>query len=87
MAVVALASQRVASWDPDLARQAIREAAQTAAHPLHRRILALAALTAGEKRAFTRSILREFEENALTLRVLEDTGFRKPKVKADFQGG
>ncbi|MGH9194167.1 MAG: RNA-directed DNA polymerase [Acidimicrobiia bacterium] len=87
LAVAALASQRLASWDSDTARQAIREAAKTANHPLHRRILALAALIAGEKRAFIRGLLREFRQNDLTLRALEAMNFRRPRAKADFQGG
>jgi hypothetical protein len=86
LAMTALSAQRLAYWDKDLARQAIREAADNADNPQIRRVLALAAISAGEKRAAVRKLLGEFEENRITLRMLEDTNFRKPKVTADFYG-
>jgi hypothetical protein len=87
LAVVGLAAQRLASWDPDLARSAIREASKTADNPAVRRVLSLAALSAGEERAVIRKMLGEFEETQVTLRMLEATNFRRPQVKADFEGG
>jgi hypothetical protein len=81
---LALAAQRSAAWDKDRARQAIREAAKTANHPLQRRVLALAALAAGEERGFIRSILSEYEQNDTTLRMIEDRRFRPVAVKSDF---
>lgn len=86
LALSALAAQRLAFWDRDLARQAIRDAAHSANSPLARRVLALASVNAGEKRAAVRKLLGEFEENQLTLKMLEATGFRKPRVNSDFSG-
>jgi hypothetical protein len=82
--LLALASQRVASWRPDEARQVIREAAKRADHPLERRVLALAALSAKEERQFVRSLLREFEQNDATLAFLEARNFRPLPIKGDF---
>jgi hypothetical protein len=83
--VLAVAAQRGASWAPDDVRQAIRAASAHANHPLERRILALAALGAGEERNFVRGLLREFEQNDVTLRMLESTEFRTPRIAADFR--
>lgn len=81
-----LAAQRITAWDRDTARVICREAANRADHPLQRRAFALAALSAGEPRTKVRRLLGEFEENNITLAMLEDTNFKKPTVKADFDG-
>ena len=82
--LISLAAQRLASWDTDTARVAIREAQQISDHPLKRRSLALAALTANEEREFVRQMLTEYEENQVTLKMLENTGWKTPKIVADF---
>lgn len=82
--LLALASQRTAAWRPDEARQAIREAADQADHPLDRRILALTAVGLGEERTFVRKLLSEFEQNQVTLRMLQARKFRRLRVKRDF---
>lgn len=84
--LLAVAGQRLASWDRDNARFAVREAAQNADNPQQRRALALAALAAGEKRSIIRDLLGEFEENAVTLSMLEDRNFKRLKVTPDFSG-
>lgn len=81
---IAVAAQRLAAWDSDTARVAIREAAKTAQHPLIRRTLALAAVASKEERPFVRSLLDEFEENAVTKAMIEDFHFKPPKVVRDF---
>jgi Reverse transcriptase (RNA-dependent DNA polymerase) len=81
-----VAAQRLAVWDPDTARALFREAARDIAHPLLRRVVALAALNAGDERAFVRGLLSEFEENAPTLALLEERHFRPFDVSADFEG-
>jgi hypothetical protein len=65
--MLAVAAQRLAAWDPAEARVRIRDRADSAAHPLERRLLALAAVAADDEPAFVRGILAEFEENAPTL--------------------
>jgi hypothetical protein len=75
LAIVGLAAQRLASWDPDTARAAIREASKSADNPPARRVLAFAALSAREERAVVRKMLGEFEETQVTLRMLEATNF------------
>jgi hypothetical protein len=82
--LTAVAAQRPASWAPDMARAAIREAARTAQHPLVRRTLALAALASDDERPFIRGLLAEFEENAITEAMLEARSFKPPKVTRDF---
>ncbi|HEX7195626.1 MAG TPA: hypothetical protein VF364_02195, partial [Candidatus Limnocylindria bacterium] len=81
----ALAAQRLAAWDGDSARDALRWAAKSSADPHTRRVLALAAANAGEQPRLIRRTLSEFEENQATLRMLEDRRF-KVKVKRDFDG-
>jgi hypothetical protein len=81
-----VAAQRLAVWDSDTARSLFREAARNVAHPLLRRVIALAALNAGDERAFVRGVLSEFEENAPTLALLEDRHFKPVDVIADFEG-
>lgn len=86
LSLTPFASQRLAAWDPDTARGVFREAARRADHPFERRVLALAALNAGDERAFIRSLLTEFEETTLTLSMLEDSNFRPPRIKRDYEG-
>ncbi len=84
LTTLTVGAERLARWRPDLARVAIREAATTTAHPLYRRVLALAALHSGEERSYVRSLLREYEENSVTLAMLESARFRPPRVAKDF---
>lgn len=86
LALTALASQRLAASQLGDSRYTLREAAGYSDNPMHRRVLALAALQAGESRVVVKRILSEFEENAVTLEMLEDRGFRSPKPAADFVG-
>lgn len=83
--LLALAAQRTSSWRPDEARLAIREASKRADHPLERRILGLTALSLREERSFVRSLLREFEQNEVTLRMVEDRNFRPFPITSDFK--
>jgi hypothetical protein len=86
LALTALASQRLAMFGSDEVRYVLREAATFSDNPMHRRVLALSALQAGEPRAVIRRILSEFEENSVTLEMLEDRGFRSVKPVPDFTG-
>lgn len=81
--VVALTAQRLSGWNRDLARVAIRDATRRADHPHLRRVLALAALECNEERPFLRRLLSEFEENSVTLSMLEDRDYDVP-VRSDF---
>jgi hypothetical protein len=86
LALVALGAHRLAASGLDTVRYTLREAATLSDNPMHRRVLALAALQAGEPRLVVRRILSEFEENAVTLEMLEDRGFRAARPSADFLG-
>lgn len=86
MALTALALQRLASWDSDVAIQVIRERRGNAAHPLERRLLALGALQAGADTNLVRNLLGEFEENQVTLLLIEEHDFRPLPVEPDFAG-
>lgn len=72
----ALGAQRLAAWSPRKARDALRDVVKVADHPQERRIMGLAAATAGEESRFIRRILGEYEENRLVLAMLEDRGFK-----------
>jgi hypothetical protein len=84
--MLAVSSQRLSGWDEPAARDACRYAQQRAPHPHARRIIALAAAGAGETRATLRRWLKADHENYPTLRTLEDSGFKPPKVRKDFEG-
>lgn len=86
LALTALAAQRLAASGSDEVRYFLREAATFSDNPMHRRVLALSAIQAGEPRTVIRRILSEFEENSVTLEMLEDRGFRSVKPVPDFTG-
>jgi hypothetical protein len=54
--------------------------------PHHRRVVALAALAAGEDRTWVARLLGEFRENAPTLQFLKDRNFAPVPAQADFSG-
>ena len=82
--LTSLAAQRLASWDADTARAVIREARFRSNHPLERRSLALAGLMANEEHRLIRQLLNEFEENRVTLDMLESSGWKPPRLVSDF---
>ena len=82
--LMALAVQRMASWDPAMARDLLHEVVKVADHPQERRIIALAAVAAGEESDFVRRVLGEYEENRLTLATLEARGFTSIPPVPDF---
>lgn len=84
--LLSLEAQRLASWDPEAAKDVIRAAIPKVEHPQARRALALALLAAGDERKIITNVLSEFEENALTLRVIENNRFRPFSLSADFSG-
>lgn len=85
--MLAVAAQRLAAWDANEARVLIRERARSVAHPMERRILALAAIAADEEPGFARELLSEFEENSTTLEMLKNRKFRPLPGAPDFIGG
>jgi reverse transcriptase-like protein len=80
----ALAAQRLASWLPDKAKDVFRAVSAKADHPHERRILGLAALLASDERSFVREMLREYEENAVVLEMIEAREFRPIRPAPDF---
>lgn len=81
-----VAAQRLASWKPSVARSLFREAAKLSSEPHQRRVMALAAVEAGEETAWIRKLLSEFDENAATLEMLRHRRFRPVRVAPDFEG-
>lgn len=84
--LTALLAQRVSQWDPPAARNILREQAPEADHPMDRRVLALAGLNAGERRAWASGVLSEFEENRVTQTFLQERRYRSVRPAADFEG-
>jgi len=82
--LLAVASQRLGAWDAGAARDAYREGYRRSSTPHARRVLALAALGAGETRTKVKSWLSTDRENAATLAMLESFGWNGPKVQQDF---
>jgi hypothetical protein len=82
--LLAVAAQRLAAWDPGEARVVVRAALARTSHPQPRRVLALAALGAGEPRANVRRWLKQEPENDVTLRMLEYYNYGTPKLDAHY---
>jgi len=83
--LLAVCIQRLVRWSPDTARDLIRAAAKTADHPHERRLLALGALSLKEPRQSIRDLLGAYDENQVTLRVIEAANFRPLPVTPDFR--
>jgi len=84
IALFALAAHRMASWDLGAARTALRDIAPSASAGWQRRILALAGLQAGLDATWVRALLRDLDENRLTLELLQDRAFRPAKTASDY---
>jgi hypothetical protein len=84
VATWALATQRLAAWSPGEARAVFRAILDRADHPLERRLLALAAHSAGEERDWIKRALSEYEENKEVLLVIEDRAWTPVKAVPDF---
>ncbi len=69
---IVLADRSVRGLAAPAARDYLRDLVRVADHPHERRIIGLAAASAGEESAFIRQLLSEYEENQLTLAILED---------------
>lgn len=80
----AVAVQRLIKWAPDTLRDVIREVEPRTDHPMERRILALGAVALRERRRVVRDLLGAYEENGITLRLLEQRDFRPLAVSSDF---
>jgi hypothetical protein len=84
--LLAVAAQRLVAWDASEARSAFRDAFPKMSTAHARRVLALTALSAGERRGTVRTWLSADAENAPTLLMLEDASFVPPRVESDFSG-
>jgi len=82
--MMALTAQRLSSWEPATVRELIRELVEHTEHPQERRIIGLAAAAVGEDPAFIYKALGEYEENQLTLKMLEMRGFEPLSPAPDF---
>lgn len=82
--MLGLTAQRLAAWAPRLARDLLRELVRVADHPQERRVIALACTAAGEEKKFIRAVLGEYEENHITLEMLEERRFRPIEAAPDF---
>ncbi len=84
IAMLSVAAQRLCVWDPSEGRAACRDAMKRAGTPHARRVLALAALGVGERKATVRKWLDADKENFTTLRMLEARSFTAPRVSTYF---
>lgn len=76
--VMAVAADRLASWDPTRARAALRERCRANCTPLEARVLALGGLDAGDDRFHIAAVLGRDRQNKPLLAMLEATNFRPP---------
>lgn len=82
--MTALVTQRLAAWDADRARSAFRSSLDSLVAPQERRLVALAALGAGEERKWISNVLSEYEENAVVLHLIEDRAWTPVPSVPDF---
>jgi len=82
--LLAVAAQRMSAWDPPEARAIARDVMRRTSNPHARRVIALAAMNAGEGRTSVRRWLDSEPENAVTLAMLEKHGFGGLKVVVDY---
>jgi hypothetical protein len=80
MSLLAVASQRLCAWDPQEARAVLRQIAARTDHPQGRRLVAMTALAAEERRTTVRKWLAQDDDNRVTLEMLENQNFAVPKV-------
>jgi hypothetical protein len=83
--LLAVCIQRLMRWDPDTARDLIRVLSTGADHPLERRLLALGSLGLREPRQRIRDLLGAYDENQVTLQVIESRNFQPIAVSGDFR--
>lgn len=84
IALLALASHRLAHWHPAEARLAVDAVARNAPASWQRRILALAGLQAGQNPTWVRKMLNASPETQVTLDLVEDGNFRPLRTEADY---
>lgn len=82
--LVAICAQRLAEWDPQEARAVLRAVEPVTTHPQSRRVVALTALAAGERKTTVRKWLGQHDENLPTLRMLQRVNFASPKVASTY---
>jgi hypothetical protein len=78
--LVASCAQRLAEWDPQEARAVVRAVEPVTTHPQSRRVLAIAALAAGERRTTVGKWLGQHDENLVTIKMLERMNYTPPKA-------
>lgn len=84
--LLAACAQRLSVWDPEKTRNAVRSGLGRSNNPHHRRILALAALNAGEASRQVGRWLSQETENRVTLEMLRATSFASPRVSRAYAG-
>ena len=82
--MVAVAAQRLAAKEPSVCRDIIRGRIDRVSDPILLRVLAIALLCSGGKRKTVKSILERDPRNVLVHLALEDRGWSRPPVAADF---
>jgi hypothetical protein len=80
----AWSAQRLSSWAPQQALEIFRELSENMENPQERRVIGLASAQAGADEKFIRKVLGEYEENLLTLALLEDHQFSAIEPVPDF---
>jgi hypothetical protein len=82
--IFALSAQRLSSWTPNQIAELLWDLKDRISGPQERRIISLAAAQAGLGKEFIRGVLSEFEENQLTLAMLEERDFVALPPVPDF---
>ena len=82
--VLAVSAQRLAAWKPAKARAVINSTIGQRHDANARRVLALAALEAGESKGMVRKWLSQDDLTRETLKMLEDNGFTKARVDKNY---
>lgn len=83
---VPLAAQRLAAWNPEVARQSIQAASRNSSydHPFAMRALAFAGRAVDLPATEGKQLLRQFGELDVSLQMLAEQGMRPPRPAPDF---
>mgnify|MGYP001501987919 CR=1 FL=1 len=82
--LLAVAAQRLAGWDKAEARAAFKDTFVRVSNPHARRVIAISALAAGERRTQVRRWLETDDDNAVTTQLLEGSSWQPLKVTKDY---
>ena len=82
--LLSMTIQRLTAWDDKKARGVLTSIERQVSHPQNRRIMALAGNQAGVERHKVKQWLSSHSDNQVTLKMLQDANFGKPRISSFY---